>query len=376
MLGIDSSTKIVHIGQMIGGLDIYIRNTISFIGEGYEFAIIHGSQDNSLPVEYNGTPVREYTTALQRKINIFQDIKAFFQVLKIVKKEHPDVIHCHSAKGGMIGRLVGYFTHVPTLYTPHGFSFLCSPSRWKNKVFLTIERLSKCGAYLLACGESELTLGIEEAKYRKEKALCWHNCVPDNDVLCARGEYLPYIVTVGRLCFQKNSNLLIDVINIVHRRLPDIKVKIMGVGFYSPDLDSVKKKIQKNGLEETIELIPWISHKDLIPIIKNSLLYFTVSRYEGLPLSVLEAMCLGKAIVATDVVGNRDCVSNEENGFLIKKGDTHGFADAVCRLIQDSDMRYKMEHNSRLIFSKEFDISINIPQLEAIYNGVAKLCHE
>ena len=79
----------------------------------------------------------------------------------------------------------------------------------------------------------------------------------------------------------------------------------------------MKVKIAEYGLDKVIELSPWLSHKETLECVKNSMFYLTVARYEGLPLAVIEAMSLGKAIVASDVVGNRDCVEDGYNGRLL-----------------------------------------------------------
>lgn len=169
--------KVLHIGQLIGGLDIYIRNSITFASGDIEYVIMHGENDNNKPIYSNGGVIKEYTTALQRDLNIAKDLKALYQAIRIIRREKPDVIHCHSAKGGIIGRIAGFIMGTPTLYTPHGFSFLCSPSKKKQWVYKTLERMTRLNSYMLACGESEQQLGIDEIWYSERKALCWHNCV-------------------------------------------------------------------------------------------------------------------------------------------------------------------------------------------------------
>ena len=133
--------KILHVGQMIGGLDIYIRNSIVYNKEDNDYVIVCGDEDKHNPVMRGNKPVREYHISLYRSLNPFKDLKALLQTVKIIKKEKPDVIHCHSAKGGVIGRTAGWLTHTPTCYTPHAFSYLCTPSNLKRKIYLVIEKL-------------------------------------------------------------------------------------------------------------------------------------------------------------------------------------------------------------------------------------------
>lgn len=121
---------------MIGGLDIYIRNSIVYNKTDNEYVIVCGDKDKHAPVIRNGKEVREYHISLYRSLNPFNDLKALIQTIKIIKKEKPDIVHCHSAKGGVIGRTAGWVTGSPTCYTPHAFSFLCSPSKLKKSIVI------------------------------------------------------------------------------------------------------------------------------------------------------------------------------------------------------------------------------------------------
>ena len=171
--------KILHIGQMIGGLDVYIRNSIVHGSGINEFVIVRGKDDNNKTVENHGVPVREYEISLYRALNPWKDIVAVIQAVRIVRYERPAAIHCHSAKGGIVGRIAGFITHTTTFYTPHAFSFLCTRSKLKRGIYLVIERLTRFDAWLLACSESERKLGIEKVHYNADKALVWQNAVPD-----------------------------------------------------------------------------------------------------------------------------------------------------------------------------------------------------
>lgn len=164
---------------MIGGLDVYIRNSIVYAGDGNEYVIIRGDRDGNKEVDSHGMLVKEYGISLYRALNPWKDLMAVVQAVRIVRKERPDVIHCHSAKGGIVGRIAGFITHTTTFYTPHAFSFLCTRSKLKRGIYLMIERFTRFDARLLACSESERKLGIEKVHYNVDKALVWQNAVPD-----------------------------------------------------------------------------------------------------------------------------------------------------------------------------------------------------
>lgn len=171
--------KILHLGQVIGGLDIYIRNSIMYAKGNYEYILVHGNEDDNKPIEKNGKRVKEYGISLYRELDPWNDLKAIIEAVKIIRKERPDLIHCHSAKGGVVGRIAGFVTHTKTFYTPHAFSFLSTQSRVKRKIYLFIERVTRLNAFLLACSESERMMGVNIVHYNNDKALLWNNAVPD-----------------------------------------------------------------------------------------------------------------------------------------------------------------------------------------------------
>lgn len=353
---------------MIGGLDIYIRNSIMYSKNGYEYVIVHGDKDKNKPVIREGKKISEHQIRLYRKLSPLWDVVALIQVILLIIKEKPDVIHCHSAKGGFIGRIAGRLMGKKTYYTPHAFSFLCTDSKLRRWIFLALERIAKGDSYLLACSESERELGITEVHYKEEKALVWHNAVPDIEIKDNNHKESKYICCIGRPSYQKNTLFLIDVINGVKKRYPDVKFYLIGVGYYSPDLEITKKKLCEYHLEDTFEMLPWLSQQDTHQLIAGSMMYLTVARYEGLPLAVLEAMALSKAIVASDVVGNKDCVRDGENGYLLPlKVDE--FVDKICYILENDAVRQMMSSKSRELFERDFLIDNRIKMLEIVYES-------
>lgn len=362
--------KILHVGQMIGGLDVYIRNSIIYNNVGNEYVIAHGDKDGNRPVLKDGKAIREYGLPLYRSLNPMNDLKALLQAVKIIRKEKPDIIHCHSAKGGVIGRTAGWLTHTRTMYTPHAFSFLCSPSKMKRRIYLFIERITRFNAYVLACSASEQKMAVKLAKYAPSHALLWHNSVPDASL--EKGEKVsfnkPYACYIGRPCYQKNTLFLLDVIKTLRDRGCNLKFLLLGVGYHSPELEEMKAKISQLNLDNNITLVPWISHADCQEYVRGSLFYVTTSLYEGLPLSVIEAMANGKAIIASDVVGNRDCIINGLNGWLLPL-NVNVFADKINILITDNSLRKSMEPESRKLFLDKFFIEKQIKLLQEIYEN-------
>ena len=179
-----------------------------------------------------------------------------------------------------------------------------------------------------------------------------------------------YIVTIGRPSYQKNPFFLVDVISGVNKRHPDVKFFLLGVGFYSPDLEIMKKKIEEKGLQDTIILKDWLDHHQTMEDVKNSIMYLTVSRYEGLPLAVVEAIAMGKCVVASKVVGNVDCVRDRYSGRLLDL-NVDEFIDAICELLEKPRLLEEYGRNARKLYEDEFDIRKRIGMLEDVYRNVA-----
>ena len=381
--------KILHIGNLKSGIDTYVRNTVALASDKFEFVIVNGADDNSKPYMRHGKQVKKYSIDMYRALNPVKDMKAVMQAIKIIKKEKPDLVHCHSAKGGVIGRFAAFFTGTKVVYTAHAFSFLSAESAKKKQVFLLLEKIAKLNSYLLACSGSERELGIKVVGFKEKKAFAWNNAVPDVDKGLTRisqiswissqkneSSDLPvpkvgerYITSIGRPSYQKNPLFMVEVAHGIHLKHPDIKFYLLGVGFYSPMLEDMKKLIHQYDMDDTFYLLPWLSHEETLKYVKGSLLYFMTSLYEGLPISVIEAMSLGKAVVASDVLGNKDCVKDGYNGYLLPLKE-EVFVEKMNDLIENDEKRKEMEKNSRSYFESDFFIDNRIKALEEIYTEV------
>lgn len=370
--------KILHIGNLKSGIDTYVRNTVALASEGFEFVIVNGADDNSKPYMRHGKQVKTYSIDMYRALNPVKDLKAVVQAIRIIKKEKPDLVHCHSAKGGVIGRFAAFLTGTKVVYTAHAFSFLSAESAKKKKVFLLLEKIAKLNSYLLACSGSERELGIKVVGFKERKAFAWNNAVPDSlpqiaQTTQTQSKDLPifkegerYITSIGRPSYQKNPLFMVEVAHGIHLKHPDIKFYLLGVGFYSPMLEDMKMLIHEYGMDNTFFLLPWLNHEETLRYVKGSMLYFMTSLYEGLPISVIEAMSLGKAVVASDVLGNKDCVKDGYNGYLLPL-EEKVFVEKMNELIEDDGKRKVMERNSRAYFESDFLIDNRIKALEGIY---------
>lgn len=366
--------KILHIGNLKSGIDTYVRNTVALAGDDFEFVIVSGADDKSEPYIRHGKSLPQYTIDMYRALNPVKDIKAVWQAVRIIRREKPDLVHCHSAKGGVIGRVAAFLCGRKSVYTAHAFSFLSAESGKKQKIFLLLEKIARLNSVLIGCSESERELAIEKVGYAEKNAFAWNNAISRirlDDIQNPKdlNPEEKFIICVGRPSYQKNPLLMVETMKRVHEKHPDVKFYLVGVGFYSPMLDETKALVNKYGLDECFVMLPWLSRAETLGYLKHAMFYMTTSLYEGLPIAVLEALAMGKAVVSSDVLGNRDCVKDGYNGFLLPI-DADKFAGKCCQLIEEEMLRNEMGQKSLAYFEEAFWIDKRIGDLENLYKKI------
>lgn len=244
-----------------------------------------------------------------RSINLKKDVKAFFEVKKIIKELNPDVIHLHSSKAGFIGRFAGNGKKVKMLYNPHGFSFLMkNSSKIKRLMYWWIEKIStirKCT--IVGCSQGE----YEEALKLSKNSICINNGVNveklEKETADFKEKEIDFnnlkICTSGRIGYQKNPKLF----NEIAQAFPNFKFTWIGEGELRNELTS-----------PNIEITGWKTREEALRLVNDNDIFMLTSLWEGLPISLLESMYLKKVCIVTDCIGNRDVIKDGENGFIIK----------------------------------------------------------
>ncbi|GGZ60402.1 glycosyltransferase [Mesonia mobilis] len=367
-------TKIVHILHAVGGVDVSLRLILESINpDKFENVIIHGIEDTDKPYsDKNNKTIKTYRLPILRNISLIKDFKSLRRIKKILSLEQPDLIHAHSAKGGVLGKISGFMVGIPVLHTPQAYSYLSAQNGFKKGIFLSIEKLAaKLNNKILASSYSEKNRAIDEVGYPENRVEVFSNSIkPINSVQdLTIEETWPknYICSVGRPSYQKNIEFMVEVIAEVKKSIKDIHLVLMGVGFHSPNLEAVKQKIESYQLKDNITLLEWTKREDIFHIIKNSSLYISTARYEGLPYSIIESLALSKACVVTDADGNRDLIEHNQNGFVIFENNVQDFKEKIITILENDDLRKTFEKNSFQKFNQFFNIEVTIKKLEKIY---------
>lgn len=364
--------KILHISKPVGGVGTYIEILDKYLNnELYENIITYNKKEDIISDFLNKKMLLH--VSLVRNISIINDIKATIEVYRIIKKEKPDIIHCHSSKAGIVGRIVGRLTNIKTVYTPHSYYYIGQKSL-KRQFFMLIEKAIQyiSNSNILACSKSESDRSLNDLKMPTDKITIWNNSIPPSKERTSLGARLKfnYICSIARPSTQKNLLLALKAFNLFHKSYPEVKYYIIGVGHYSDQLEDIRKYIKDKNLNDAVELIEWMDRKETLNMLNNALIYLSTSLYEGLPYSLIEALSFGVPIVATNCDGNKDLVDDGITGFLTNYEPEYIF-NKIEEIYKNQDKYEEFKKNSLSKF-EEFNIFKNVNRLECYYRNLIK----
>lgn len=351
---------------------------------GYEVHVacnfIHGNTCsneviNELKKTLDSMQVKYHQVDFSRKLfDVVNNIKAYKQVLYLLKANRYKFIHCHSPIGGVVGRFAGHRKNSKVIYTAHGFHFYKGSPLANWVLYYPIEKL--CSLYtdvLITINQEDFALaskkmkarrifyvpgiGINTNKYfinnsdrsQKRKAIG----VPDDAVM---------LLSVGELTKNKNHEIMIKAV----AQLKDSRIHyvIAGQGRLKNYYDDLAEKYQ---ISNRVHLVGYRS--DITELYSIADIFCFPSLREGLPVSLMEAMAVGLPVVCSDIRGNRDLVEDGKGGFLVRNQSIEDYVDKIRTLIEEPHLRETMgKYNIEKV--KSFDSSIVNEKMEHIYTSM------
>jgi hypothetical protein len=360
-MNIPKKIKVLHVVEALGGgVYSYFRDLADIFGNDSRVSTIIVYSD--LRTEINPDHVRTdfhekvKTVLIQmsREINLKNDSKSIKALIKVFNDEKPDIIHLHSSKAGVLGRIAYTLSSVKTnlYYTPHGYAFLQKDkSRNSRKFYKLIEKYTQkfFGGTTIACGATE----AKESTSLGLKTKLISNGVPVDSIRNFKREHNNKNLTIGilgRITFARNPEFF-NEIALAH---PDISFIWIGDG-----------ELRHLITSPNIEITGWFTNKENAYFFLNSIdVYLQTSLWEGLPIALLEAMALEKPIIATNIIGNKDVVNHGETGYLIN--DLEDFNKSI-ELLKDKNKRKKMGDAALKRVVKEFNSDTNFKKLIELY---------
>ncbi|WP_405473023.1 glycosyltransferase [Streptomyces canus] len=314
-----------------------------------------------------GADVRHWHATRSPGPALVREVRRLGQVLEDVR---PDLVHAHSAKAGLVGRLA-VRGRIPTVFQPHAWSFE-AVGGITAALALRWERWGARWASQVVCvSAAERATGVRAGiggrwtvvpnGIRPER---FHPAPVDtvrSDVLPGVDPAAPLVVCVGRLCRQKGQDVLLDAWDSVSLRVPDARLVLVGDG---PDQERLRSRAPRSVLfaGAVTDTAPWYQAADLVVL---------PSLWEGMALAPLEAMSCGRPVVLTDVDGARESLPPAlVPRCLVPPGDPTRLAEAVNALLLDPLLREALGHQGRRHVLSTHDVRLTAEAVAAVYRDV------
>lgn len=288
------------------------------------------------------------------------DSLSISNVRQLIRKYKPDIIHAHDVSASIVAGIATIGTSCKVISHMH--------VNHENMSKLNIKTL----LYFISSIRYKKIFWVSQSAYEhyffkeyiKNKSTVLYNVMNKKDIIEKKNkdvnEYDFDICYVGRLTYQKNPERLIEVLRIACDRKKDLKVAIVGNG----DLfEKTQEDVINVGLEQNIKFLGFMNNP--LKVMSNSKVMIMTSRYEGLPMSVLESMALGVPVVSTPVDGLLDVVDNGINGFL--NDDNKQLAECILKLVMDDSYRKEMSDNAIIRFEELMDLNKYKQEIERSY---------
>lgn len=340
--------RVLHLTQPVdGGVARVVTDLVrAQLADGLDVTAICPAGTFSGRLRSLGAHVRHWEATRSPGASLAREVR---QLARLIDEVRPDLVHAHSAKAGLAGRLA-VRGRIPTVFQPHAWSFEAVgggtaalalrwerwAARWAARVVCVSEAERATGVHAGITGRwTVVPNGIDPDRFRP---------APTGPVraglapLAGLREGAPLVVCVGRLCRQKGQDVLLRAWEAVLRRVPDARLVLVGDG---PDRDRLRAAAPDSVLftGAVADASPWYQAADLVVL---------PSRWEGMALAPLEAMACGRPVVVTDVDGARESLPPSfAAACVVSPDDPRALAGTVGELLLDPVLRASLGDRGR-----------------------------
>ncbi len=371
-------TKVCYIVTkgLWGGAQKYVYDLATSLPKDYFDVIVVCGEGGTLKQKLEERDIKIYELLdLKRDISIISEIKSFFQLLKIIWMEKPDVLHLNSPKAAGFGAVAGRLCGIPKIIqTVHGWSFnedrvVIAISLIRFFSFLTVLLCHKT----IVISEKEKQQALEMPLINKNKIILIRNGIEKiefrerdvarKDLLFRVGKVdvgdVLWIGTIAEL--HKNKGLEYGIYALSEIKKPFVFF-IIGQGEKRKNLEKI---IKEKDLENKVFLAGFMENAN--QYLKAFDIFTLTSIKEGLPYSILEAGLAGLPVIASNVGGIPEIIDNGLNGILVKKGNPAKITQAIEYLINIKDQMKMFGEKLKEKVEKEFSLEETIEKTINLY---------
>ena len=356
--------------DIVGGVSVIMRNLcVALDGYGIEtVAITGGSGPYLADLSVHRVP---YVTipSLSAPVNPTRDLRALAALRAALRTVKPDLVACHSSKAGVLGRMAAASIGLPAVYTAHGWSFSEGVPRKAAMVRLRIEKemARRFPTAILDVCERDRTVALRCGVGLPEQHIVVLNGIPDVDpsFRAEPGTHPPHLVMIARFEPQKDPDTFIRALALLKDRA--WSAELIGDG---ENIGASRRLAIELGLGDRVSFAGPVSRPQE-PLARAQVFVLTTN-WEGLPLTVLEAMRAGLPLVATDVGGVSEAVEDSATGFLVPRSDVAAVAGALARLIDEPELRIRFGAAARARYESDFTNDRMVAEVAEVYRKAVK----
>lgn len=339
--------KILHVitRSDLGGAQTVVINLANSMCGDHDITVVAG-EDGPMWEALDDRIKKIKLEEIVRQVSVKKDLTALFKLYKINKELNPDIIHLHSSKIGVLGRLA--FPKNKIVYSVHGFDSI----RLAYRKFLPLEKLLKnnCKAIVLASDYDKQNI-IKEGI--KNNLYIVYNGVNKPDIepgLFIEGveKYRKVVMCIARISPQKRFESYIEIAKL----LPDYAFVWIG------------SEKQYEGLPNNVFCLKGFPNAK--KYIQLADIFVLPTNYEGVPIVVIDALSYGKPVISSDVGGISEIVLNDYNGYVLRNSDI-AFAEKIKYILEHDDIYHKFSDASMDLFHNSLTIDTMVKGYLEIY---------
>jgi glycosyltransferase involved in cell wall biosynthesis len=356
----------------MGGAQTHLVDLLGGFGQHFDQLVVSGRSDSAIAerdgsFDYLTNALRELDIPFRTVEHLVQpisprsDCKALVEIVRVIRAESPDLIHVHTSKAGVLGRLAARLTGVPAVFTAHTWSFAEGTSlKWKALGIPSERVAARWANRIITVSDANRRMAIEKRVGSAEKLVTVHNGIADDENRANPASSDPVtLVMVARFSDQKDHRTLLSALAGIHSAF---RLLLVGDG---PTLPAVQADAARLGLQDKIEFLG--VRTGVATILSRCQAMLLITNWEGFPITILEAMRAGLPVIATDTGGIAEAVIHESTGLLVPRGDVRAVESAVNRLLESAELRARMGRAGRARYEREFGLSSMLRRTLSVY---------
>ena len=372
--------KVCHIITMLelGGAQRNTLYTLKSLNRGLFVPLLISGSGGILDAEtadLNGVKTY-FLPELVRQISPLKDLLTVFSIFRLLRIEKPGIVHTHSSKAGILGRLAAWLAGVPVIiHTYHGFGFNDFQNFISRSIFILAEKLvNPLTTKFIAVTVEDIAKGTKFGIGSSEKYCLIRSGIDieeqaqiDYDKSALKKEFgialdENVVTTIGPFKPQKNLEDFVKTCALIVKELPKTRFLIAGDGEQRQSLERLIKELNLSGI---VKLLGW--RKDIKKILAITDVFIMTSLWEGLPRSILEAMNMRLPVAANAVDGVKEIIKDGVTGYLIRPRDIKTLSERTVYLLKNPDKAREIGIKARQSIDAQYDINLMVKQQEALY---------